>query len=72
MGCCPMPARQRPGARPVALVAPHAGYRYSGAVAATAYAAITPWAGEVSRVVILGPAHFAPLQGMAVPSVSNA
>jgi MEMO1 family protein len=38
-------------------------------VAATAYAAITPWAGEVSRVVILGPAHFAPLQGMAVPSV---
>jgi AmmeMemoRadiSam system protein B len=58
----------RPGARPVALVAPHAGFRYSGAVAATAYAALTQWAGEVSRVVVLGPAHFAPLHGMAVPT----
>jgi MEMO1 family protein len=64
------PARTaRPGTWPVALIAPHAGYRYSGAVTATAYAAVRQWAGEVSGVVILGPAHFAPLQGMAVPSV---
>ena len=59
----------RPVARPVALVAPHAGFRYSGAVAATSYASVTPWGGEVSNVVILGPAHFAPLRGMAVPGV---
>jgi MEMO1 family protein len=59
----------RPGARPVALVAPHAGYRYSGAVAATAYGSVTSWSDEVSGVVILGPAHFAPLHGMAVPGV---
>ena len=59
----------RPDARPVALVAPHAGFRYSGAVAATAYASVTPWGGEVSGVVILGPAHFVPLRGMAVPGV---
>ncbi|HEX2075186.1 MAG TPA: AmmeMemoRadiSam system protein B [Geodermatophilus sp.] len=56
-------------ARPVAVIAPHAGYQYSGAVAATAYAHLPAWRDEVSRVVVLGPAHFAPLHGMAVPSV---
>jgi MEMO1 family protein len=51
---------------PAALVAPHAGYRYSGAVAATAYARLPD---AVPRVVLLGPAHLWPLDGMAVPAV---
>jgi AmmeMemoRadiSam system protein B len=56
-------------ARPVALVAPHAAFRFSGAVAATAYAHLSPWRGDVARVVVLGPAHFTPLRGMALPAV---
>lgn len=58
-------ARPRP-VLPAALVAPHAGYRYSGAVAATAYAQLPA---AVPRVVLLGPAHWWPLDGMAVPAV---
>jgi AmmeMemoRadiSam system protein B len=58
-------------APPVALVAPHAGYPYSGAVAATAYAHVAPLPDAVTRVVLLGPAHFWPLDGMAVPAVDG-
>ncbi len=54
-------------ARPVAAIAPHAGYRYSGAVAATVHASLAQWRDEITRVVVLGPAHFVPLAGMAVP-----
>ena len=61
------PPRRR--VRPVAVVAPHAGFRFSGPVAATAYAHLAPWRGEVAGVVVLGPAHFTPLHGMAIPSV---
>ena len=62
--------RDRPQpVHPAAVVAPHAGYRYSGAVAATAYAHLTPAPHAVPRVVLLGPAHFSPLDGMAVPAV---
>jgi AmmeMemoRadiSam system protein B len=61
------PSRHR--ARPVALVAPHAAFRFSGPVAATAYAHLSPWRGDVARVVVLGPAHFTPLRGMALPTV---
>jgi AmmeMemoRadiSam system protein B len=61
------PPRRR--VRPVAVVAPHAGYRFSGPVAATAHAQLAPWCGEVAGVVVLGPAHFTSLRGMAIPSV---
>jgi MEMO1 family protein len=56
-------------APPVAVIAPHAGYEYSGSVAATAYAHLCSWRGQVTRVVVLGPGHFVPLRGMAVPGV---
>ncbi len=56
-------------ARPVAAVAPHAGYEYSGAVAASTYAHLARWREGITRVVLLGPAHFVPLEGMAVPGV---
>jgi AmmeMemoRadiSam system protein B len=48
-----------------ALVVPHAGYRYSGQVAAAAYALVRNR--SPARVVLLGPAHFVPLTGSAVP-----
>jgi AmmeMemoRadiSam system protein B len=47
-----------------ALVAPHAGYEYSGAVAARAFATLRGL--DVSRVALLGPSHFVPLRGVAV------
>lgn len=46
------------------LIAPHAGYEYSGAVAASAFA-LAP---ETARVALLGPSHFVPLAGLAVSS----
>jgi MEMO1 family protein len=57
------------GRRPAALIAPHAGYRYCGAVAAAAYAQLADRRAAVTRVVVLGPAHFVQLDGMAVPAV---
>jgi AmmeMemoRadiSam system protein B len=49
---------------PVALIVPHAGYAYSGPVAATGYALLRE--ARVTRVALFGPAHFAPLRGAAV------
>ena len=57
--------------RPLALVAPHAGLDYSGPVAATAYAQLRAHAGSVDRVVLLGPSHFTPVRGMAVPAAAG-
>jgi AmmeMemoRadiSam system protein B len=54
--------------RPKALIVPHAGYVYSGAIAAAAYARLTGLEG-IRRVVLLGPAHRVPVNGLAVPSV---
>lgn len=55
-------------ARPKALVAPHAGYIYSGAVAGFAYQLAARNRTEVRRVVLLGPNHRVPLRGIAAPS----
>ncbi len=57
------------GLRPKALVAPHAGYAYSGAVAAAAFAALGEgMARAVRRVVVIGPSHHAAFRGIAVPT----
>jgi hypothetical protein len=53
---------------PAALVVPHAGYVYSGPVAATAYARLSATAASISRVVAFGPAHYVPVRGAAVPA----
>jgi MEMO1 family protein len=53
---------------PKALIVPHAGYIYSGPVAASAYARLKAVAGRVRRVVLLGPCHRVALQGLAVSS----
>jgi MEMO1 family protein len=52
---------------PVALVAPHAGYVYSGPVAGSAYRLVVPRRGDVRRVVLLGPSHFVAFRGLALP-----
>jgi hypothetical protein len=52
---------------PKAIIVPHAGFIYSGAVAAAAYARLTPLAGTVERVVLLGPSHTVALGAVAAP-----
>lgn len=52
-------------ARPKAIIAPHAGYPFSGPIAASAYAAVAALAGEISRVVLLGPGHRLGFTGLA-------
>jgi len=54
---------------PQALVAPHAGYVYSGSIAAAAYRSLETRTHRVRRVVLIGPAHRVYLRGMALPSV---
>lgn len=54
---------------PKAIIAPHAGYMYSGPTAAMAYARLAPLKGRVTRVVLLGPAHRVAFRGMALPTV---
>jgi len=50
------------------IVVPHAGYPYSGPIAATAYALLAAHGQRLRRIVIVGPSHFQPLQGWAVPT----
>jgi hypothetical protein len=51
---------------PKAVIAPHAGYVYSGPVAASAYARLAPARGRITRVVLLGPCHRVPVRGLAL------
>jgi MEMO1 family protein len=53
-------------ALPKAIIGPHAGYAYSGAVAARAYASLAAARGKISRVVLIGPSHYVGFQGLAV------
>ena len=65
-------ARFKPGVgRICALIAPHAGYVYSGPVAAEAFAALRADKHGFRRVVVIGPAHRMPVRGIAVPSVRS-
>lgn len=54
-------------ATPKALIVPHAGYIYSGPVAASAYARLRALRGTIQRVVLLGPVHRVPVRGLALP-----
>jgi hypothetical protein len=56
------------GAPPKALIVPHAGYVYSGPIAGSAYALLEPRAGEIRRVVLLGPSHRVAFHGLALSS----
>ena len=59
------------GPAPKALIAPHAGYIYSGAVAASAYAHLGAVREQIRRVVLLGPAHRIPFRGIALSSTET-
>lgn len=61
------PAAGEGATRPKALVVPHAGYVYSGPIAASAYAWLRAPGPRVERVVLLGPAHTAAHPGLALP-----
>ena len=61
-------AAARPQAlSPKALIVPHAGYIYSGAIAASAYATLKDIAPRIRRVVLLGPTHRVAVRGLALP-----
>ncbi len=59
----------QPGSAPKALIAPHAGYVYSGSLAATAYARLRPYRDRYTRVVLLGPCHRVPIRNLALSGV---
>jgi hypothetical protein len=65
-----VPARAVAPGRLKALIVPHAGFRYSGPIAASAYALLRPLRDTVKRVVLLGPAHRVPVRGLALPAAS--
>lgn len=56
------------GVPPKALIAPHAGYAFSGAVAGSAFRALAPSAARLRRVVLLGPSHYVAFAGLALPA----
>lgn len=58
-------------ALPKALIVPHAGYAYSGAVAGQAYARLAAHAGTIRRVILLGPVHRVPVHGLALPEAGR-
>ena len=57
--------------RPKVLIAPHAGYIYSGPIAASAYAALASQHALIRRVVLLGPVHRVWVQSLALPGADN-
>ena len=58
------------GLEPKALIAPHAGYVYSGAMAARAYATLVHRSATIRRVVLIGPSHRVYFHGVAAPSAA--
>jgi AmmeMemoRadiSam system protein B/AmmeMemoRadiSam system protein A len=64
-------AQETARAVPKAIIAPHAGYVYSGAVAATAYASLAEARSIIKRVVLLGPSHRVALRGLATTSAES-
>jgi AmmeMemoRadiSam system protein B/AmmeMemoRadiSam system protein A len=55
---------------PKAIIAPHAGYIYSGSTAAKVYASLKNTRNSIKRVVLLGPAHRVFVKGLALPKAS--
>jgi len=63
-------APETPPGSPKALIVPHAGYVYSGPVAASGYSRVASMGGSVSRVILLGPAHRWHVRGLAATSAA--
>ena len=60
---CPAPA----AGEVKAVIAPHAGYVYSGEIAAIAFVALGKRAKGIERVVVIESAHYVALRGIAIP-----
>ncbi len=58
-------AKAAAGPTPKAVIAPHAGYIYSGPIAASAYAQLAPARDTIKRIVLLGPSHYELFDGLA-------
>jgi len=56
---------------PKAIIAPHAGYIYSGPIAAEVYASLKQVRHCINKVILLGPAHRVYLEGMALPDATT-
>lgn len=56
---------------PKALIVPHAGYVYSGPIAATAFARVAPFGDRIERVVLIGPAHRVFVSGLVSPGATR-
>jgi len=67
---CAGEPRTNTEAPPKILIVPHAGYQYSGEVAARAYRLLAPHRRRVRRVVLIGPSHRVAFRGIALPSVA--
>ena len=52
----------------IAVIAPHAGYAYSGPIAASAHAGFASARRVIKRIVVVGPSHYEPVDGLAVSS----
>ncbi|MHB0985186.1 MAG: AmmeMemoRadiSam system protein B [Sulfuricella sp.] len=61
----------KPATLPKALIVPHAGYIYSGPVAASAYTLLRQGHDIYRRVVLLGPVHRVPVRGLALPEAEG-
>jgi AmmeMemoRadiSam system protein B len=59
------------GKTPKAIIAPHAGYPYSGPIAGSAYACLARGRDSIKRVILLGPSHFATFSGLAASSAKS-
>ena len=57
--------------QPKAIIAPHAGYIYSGPIAASIYAPLRRLHQTIRRVVLLGPTHRIAVDGLALPASSG-
>lgn len=58
------------GQAPLALIVPHAGYIYSGPIAASAYINLRPLRNKIRRVILLGPSHRVAFRGLATSSAN--
>jgi AmmeMemoRadiSam system protein B len=64
-------SRPASGIVPKAIIAPHAGYEYSGPVAGSAYSLVEQGRGTIGRVVLAGPSHRVPFKGLALSSATH-
>ncbi len=64
-------ANVTPTTCPKALIVPHAGYVYSGPIAASAFAHVKPFGARITRVVLIGPTHRVYVDGLVSPGASR-